>query len=262
MRQIRKRLPLSGGNNLWNIVQRLLTIFKLRPIGRDHLARIVAKNGLQVGRRKATRVKTTYSSHNYAVQPNLLHEIKAQAPNEVLAADITYIHLRNAHAYLFLITDTFSKMIVGYYLSDSLSHKGAIEALNMALEHIPNPQGVIHHSDRGVQYCCYDFLDEIKKWNFRASMTDSEHCAQNALAECINGILKSEFLLDSEFLSFSQAKQVLDDVIFTYNHLRIHGSLNGKTPVEVHHGSSSTIELWAKELMLKGLPTPPDFINI
>jgi len=258
VRQLRKRLPQTGGNNLWRLVQRLLSILRLRPIGRDHLARLVKKNGLQVGRRKRRQIKTTYSGHRYAVQPNLLHDITVDHPNQILVADITYIRIAGSAAYLFLITDAFSRAIVGYHLSNSLAHDGAVKALNMALEHIPDPKGVIHHSDRGVQYCCHNFLDEIRKWKFCSSMTDADHCAQNALAECMNGILKSEFLLDLDFVDLEQAKRVVKDAIYAYNHLRIHGSLEGKTPIEVHYGCDDALEMWAKELIAYNLPDTPE----
>jgi len=177
------------------------------------------------------------------------------APCQVLVADITYIPLHSGHAYLFLITDAYSRMIVGYHLSRNLQHHGAVEALKMALEHIPNPKGVIHHSDRGCQYCCHDFLAEVYKWELKGSMTDREHCAQNALAERMNGILKSEFLLDAGFSSFEQAQYAVKDAVFNYNSLRIHGQLGGKTPEEVHTGYSSGIDLWLTELrMTVGLP--------
>ncbi|OVE80038.1 hypothetical protein BVY02_01565 [bacterium J17] len=207
-------------------------------------------------------MKTTYSGHQYALQPNLLHDIKAEAPNEVLVADITYIAIAGSSAYLFLITDAFSRMIVGYHLSDSLAHQGAIEALNMALEIVPEPEGVIHHSDRGVQYCCHGFIDEIRKWNLKASMTDADHCAQNALAECINGILKSEFYINAEFQSLRQASNAIEDAVFAYNHLRVHGSLRGRTPAEVHYGHDGTLELWAKELVSFTLPVPLELRHV
>lgn len=202
------------------------------------------------------RVKTTYSKHDYVVQPNRIKDLEITGPNQVLVADITYISVADSHAYLFLITDAFSRMIVGDHLSLTLSNEGAVTALEMALEHIPTPRGVIHHSDRGVQYCCHDFVNEIRRWHMTPSMTDSDHCAQNALAECMNGILKREFLLDADFHSFADARAALKEAVFAYNHLRIHGSLKQKTPAEVHYGYDGTIELWAKELISYSLPSP------
>jgi putative transposase len=147
-------------------------------------------------------------------------------------------------------------MVVGHYLSRDLSHKGAVRALKSALKHLPDIKGVIHHSDRGVQYCCHNFLDEIQKWKLQSSMTDGDHCAQNALAECMNGILKREFLLGCEHPSFSAADRAVDEAVLNYNHLRVHGSLKGKTPAEIHHGFSSLFELWARELFSFQAPIP------
>lgn len=256
MQCIRKRLPQSGGNNLWRLVNRILRLFKLRPIGRDRLANILRKYGLKVRWPRRRQPKTTYSGHSYAVQENLLKDFNITQPGQVLVADITYIALFRGHAYLFLITDAFSRMIVGHYLSKSLSHHGAVRALKMALKHLPDLEGVIHHSDRGVQYCCHDFIDEIRKWDLKSSMTDQDHCAQNALAECMNGILKREFLLGGEYASFAAALKAVDEAILNYNHFRIHGSLEGQTPAEAHHGHNGVFELWAKELISFQAPIP------
>ena len=256
--KIRNKLPQIGGNNLWKLVRRIFHALGLKPIGRDRLAMILKQFGLQVWRRKRRRVRTTYSNHRYVVQPNLLHGVEAKKPGEVLVADITHIALTGEAAFLFLITDAFSRMIVGYHLSRNLAHEGAVKALNSALEHIPNPKGIIHHSDRGIQYCSHSFLDEIRLWGMKSSMTDADHCAQNALAECMNGILKSEFLLDRRFPSFYQAELAVKDAVFAYNHLRVHGSLDGKTPAEVQYGYDGSIDLWAKELVSYSLPIPND----
>ena len=256
VKRIRKRLPQCGGNNLWKLVNRVLRSFQLRPIGRDRLAWILRKYGLKVRWPRRRTPKTTYSDHSYAVQANLLRDFEITGPGQVLVADITYIAVRSEHAYLFLITDAYSRMVVGYHLSKNLKHDGAVIALKAAMKHVPDPKGVIHHSDRGVQYCCHDFLDEIKTWNLRASMTDADHCAQNALAECMNGILKREFLLGCEYPTFSLANTAVQQAILNYNHFRLHGSLKGQTPAEVHYGHSQTIENWAKELISFQIPIP------
>ncbi len=253
-------LPRCGGLNLWRTVLRFLRLFKYPPIGRDHLARIVAKYGLKVGRRKSRKIHTTYSDHDYAVQPYLVPSLNVNGPGQLLVADITYISTEEGPAYLFLITDAYSRKILGYYLSKSLGHDGAIEALKMALKDVPNPKAVVHHSDRGVQYCCHNFLDEIRRFDLRSSMTDADHCAQNALAECINGILKSEFFLDVTFPNFKSALKAVHQAIFNYNHLRIHGSLNGKTPAESHSGYDGVFTLWAKEILSFSLGPIPERI--
>lgn len=242
---------------MWQIINRFFRLFQLPPIGRDRLARLLRENGLNVFRRRSRRIQTTYSRHHYAVQPNLFKGIKVTAPCQVLVADVTYLELARQHAYLFLITDAYSRMIVGYHVSQDLGHTGAIKALEMALEAVPSPKGLIHHTDRGVQYCCHDFLDVIRKHGMRSSMTDADHAAQNALAESINGLLKREFLLDSTFEQFKALMQAVDEAVFAYNHLRIHGSLHGKTPAEVHFGKDGVFDLWAKEVLNYAMPTFP-----
>lgn len=237
-------------------MNRILRLFKLRAVGRDRLAAILRKYKLQVSWPRRWKQRTTYSGHSYAVQENLLRDFNVTAAGQLLVADITYIPLRSGHAYLFLLTDAFSRMVVGHYLSKELSHKGAIRALKAALKHVPDPKGVVHHSDRGVQYCCHDFLDEIYKWELRSSMTDSNHCAQNALAECMNGILKREFLLGCEHPNFESAVKAVEEAVFNYNHFRIHGKLQGKTPAESHYGLTGIIELWAQELCSFHAPIP------
>jgi len=254
---IRQWLPQSGGNNLWCLIQRFLRMFRLPPIGRDRLARILRENGLNVSRRRSRRVQTTYSGHHYAVQPNLVKGLKITAPGQVLVADVTYLYIADKHAYLFLVTDAYSQLIAGYHLSDSLANEAAIKALKNALEQIPDPKGVIHHTDRGVQYCCHDFLDELRKYQMRSSMTDGDHAAQNALAESINGLLKGEFLLDCQFPNFVQLQRAVDQAVFAYNHLRIHGSLAGRTPAEVYYESDGTFDLWAKEILMFQMPQFP-----
>lgn len=248
VKRVRKRLPQSGGDNLWQLINRLLNLFDHRRVGRDWFANFLVKRGLKVRYPSRYQPRTTYSGHSYAVQKNLLRKLEITGPGQVLVADITYISLDKKHAYLFLVTDAYSRMIVGHYLSADLSNTGAVKALKRALRHIPEPKGVIHHSDRGVQYCCHSFLDEIGKWQLRSSMTDGDHCAQNALAECMNGILKREFLLGLRYPSFSSAAIAADEAVQAYNHFRLHGQLKGRTPVEVHYGSPELLELWTREL--------------
>jgi putative transposase len=179
-----------------------------------------------------------------------------------LVADITYIRAERKALYLFLITDAYSRKIVGYHLASTLHHDGAVAALKMALKHVPSPKGLVHHSDRGVQYCCHDFLDEIRCFELRSSMTDGDHCAQNALAECMNGILKIEFFLDITFPNFAVAKKAVDAAIFAYNHLRIHGKLHGMTPAEVHNGTHPAFDAWAAGLIASRVGTPPEALYV
>jgi putative transposase len=192
----------------------------------------------------------------------LVKNYDIKGPGEVFVADITYIHLLLGHAYLFLITDAYSRMIVGYHLSDSLSHQGAQKALEMASQSVESTTGIIHHSDRGSQYCCHDFIDSLIESKMRSSMTDSNHAAQNALAERINGILKKEHGCGLEFPSFNDAKLTVDDGIYCYNYLNPHGSFDaGETPAEVHFGGDDSIEKWSFVLK-KQMPEVNDQFRI
>jgi len=229
----------------------MLKLFKLPPIGRDRLASILRANGLNVIKKKKSRkYQTTYSNHKYCVQPNLIKDIRATKPGEILVADITYIKTRNQEdtGYLFLITDAYTRMIAGYCFSNSLEHTGAIKALEMVADNIPDLQDTIHHTDRGVQYCCHNFINKLEAFRMKSSMTDADHASQNALAECINSIIKREFGLDRTFNTFEEASVAVDDGIFNYNHLRIHGKLKGKTPAEAFFGNFNFFNNWAMEI--------------
>lgn len=240
---------------MWRLIKRFQLILKTPIIGRDRLATILRESGLKVRWPKRRQVKTTYSGHRYAVQPNLAKEFEVTAPSQLWVADITHISVGNSSAYLFLITDRYSRKIVGYHLATTLHASGAIRALNKALDAHGYPIGVIHHSDRGVQYCCHDFIDEVLHWELRSSMTDADHCAQNALAECMNGILKREFLVGLGFASFKEAENAIEEAIWTYNNLRIHGSHN-LTPVEAHGEYPSALRAWLTEIISFFAPMP------
>lgn len=263
MRQIRKRLPTCGGRNLWQHVQRFLSLFGCHGIGRDCFFGLIRNASLKVRYPKRFTVKTTYSDHHYAVEPNRYLQSEVTVPKQVFVCDITYIPLGHGiHSYLFLITDAYSRMIVGHYLSDSLKHEGAEVALRRAKKlHRGNLSGVIHHSDRGSQYCCHDFLDCLREFQMKGSMTDNNHCAQNAIAERVNGMLKKEYGCDLGFASLADARRGVDQAIELYNYYAIHGSLKGKTPAEVHFGQDQTIQLWATQI-LPHLPKTPDSMNI
>ena len=201
--------------------------------GRDKFFELLGRHGMHVERKKKY-VRTTYSNHGYAVAQNMIKGSDFCRPNQVFVADITYLRTWGAPLYLFLVTDLVSRKIVGYHLSANLTHFGAILALEMALKAVPKPAGIIHHSDRGCQYCCDEFLDFLSRQGMVASMTDEAHCYQNAVAERVNGILKDELLLDSVFPNAKIASAAVHSAIMVYNGIRLHGSLSLKTPAEVY----------------------------
>ena len=202
-------------------------------VGRDRLFGLLS-NSLRIVKPKKSFRKTTYSNHSYAVAPNRLKGMSVTKPAQVLVSDMTYLELYGGKfAYLFLITDQYSRKILGYHLSRDMSHYSALLALDKAIEQLPDTVGVVHHSDRGCQYCCHEYLGVLREYDMLPSMTDADHCAQNALAERVNGILKGDFNLDQRFPTFEIAAAAVTKTIEVYNTKRTHWSLGLRTPQEV-----------------------------
>jgi transposase InsO family protein len=186
--------------------------------------------------RKRRGTQTTYARHHYAVAPNRLKTMTVTAPRQVVVSDITYLRLeRGAFAYLFLVTDLYARHIVGWHLSRDLSHHAALQALAAARTTLGPVTGIVHHSDRGSQYCCHDYLRQLHALHMIPSMTDEQHCYQNAVAERVNGILKDEFDLDATFASITDAHHAVAHAITTYNTVRTHWSLALQTPHNVFY---------------------------
>jgi putative transposase len=203
------------------------------PVGRDRLFTLLRERH-QLVKRKRRGTQTTYSRHGYAVAPNLVTGCPVTAPRQVVVSDITYLRLaQGGFAYLFLVTDLVARKIVGWCLSRDLSHQGALRALHMAVEAIGRVEGLVHHSDRGSQYCCYEYLKALAGYRMLPSMTDANHCYQNAIAERMNGILKDEFDLDAIFASFTDAHFAVAQAVHRYDTVRRHGSLAMHTPQQV-----------------------------
>lgn len=203
-------------------------------IGRDRLFEELRGRDLLVKRRRAEYPRTTQSRHSLPVFRNLVKERKVRKPNEVWVSDLTYLRTSQGFLYLALLTDSYSRKIVGYHCADTLEAVGCIKALEMALNSLPQGAKPIHHSDRGCQYCCHDYVDKLCRSGFSISMTETNHAAENALAERINGILKSEYELGSEFRTKEQAKRSVAQAILLYNTRRPHTSLGLQIPEMVH----------------------------
>jgi len=201
-------------------------------LGRDKLFDILREMDMLV-KRKRSYVKTTNSYHKFHKYNNLIKDLIINRPNQVWVSDITYIRLTQGHCYLALITDAYSRKMIGYDISNSLELAGCLRALKMALWHVRLGQGLIHHSDRGLQYCSNQYVEQLQKHNIQISMTEENHCYENAMAERANGILKDEFYLDQNFLTVELAKKTCDNAIRIYNTKRLHLSLGYKTPNEV-----------------------------
>ncbi len=225
--KIRREQPRTGTKKLHVMMKETV------KIGRDKLNELLKVNGMLVERRKKY-TRTTYSHHGYAVAPNLVKDLDVTKPEQVWVGDITYIPLKLGYAYLFLVTDKYSRKIVGYKLGDSLNHEHAIDALRRAVGSRVMLEELIFHSDRGCQYCCHEYINELKKYGMLSSMTDENHCYQNGVAERVNGILKDEYYLDVGFDSFDEAEDAVKRAVDVYNNKRPHRSLNMKVPAVVH----------------------------
>jgi len=201
--------------------------------GRDKLFEILRQHGLLVKRRRKYAI-TTNSSHLLPVYPNLLPETVANAPNRVWVADQTYIRLKSGFCYLSLVTDLCSRKIVGFDVHPTLHTTGPLNALQMALSDTESTLGLIHHSDRGTQYCSSDYIEQLTNNGIRISMTDRRRPDQNAVAERVNGILKTEFYLDTTFNSLDEAIRAIGRSIYIYNNIRLHLSLGMETPRVKH----------------------------
>jgi putative transposase len=226
--QIRYQQPRVGGRKLHYMLGEMGI-----HIGRDRLFEILRKHQLLVQKRKRS-TRTTDSRHPFRYYPNLIKDISIERPGQVYLSDITYIHTLEGFQYLALITDYYSRKIVGYDLSSSLSIDGSLRALRMALRQTREPSKLIHHSDRGIQYCCQAYVDLLRKNKVRISMTEQNHIYENAIAERVNGILKDEFCLGNILQSKDVAKELVHESVKIYNQQRLHMSLNYRTPESVY----------------------------
>ena len=238
----RKHQKRLGTRKLLEEMQSFLSAHQFQ-IGRDAMFDLLAQRGMLVTKRKRRGCITTLSKHRFKKYPNIIREFIPIAPNQLWVSDITYIHLPNSFAYLSLITDAYSRKIVGFYLSKDLTAKGPLQALKMALKTNANITGLIHHSDRGVQYCCDAYVKLLQNNKIKISMTENGDPLENAIAERVNGILKSE-LLEEVFQNYEIAQTQVAIACSTYNHLRPHGSIDNLKPAEAHQKTGEIKKRW------------------
>ena len=212
-------------------------------IGRDAFFEMLRNQGLLVRRRKRSKPQTTFSNHWLRKYPNLIIGFFPNAPNQLWVSDITYIHLKEGFAYLSLITDAYSHKIVGFYLCEDLSAKGCVRALKMALNNNLLRDNLIHHSDRGLQYCSHNYVGLLEDNGIKISMTQNGDPLENAMAERVNGILKDE-LLEVCYPTFAQAQVAIASAISTYNFQRPHSSVDMLTPVVAHTKTGELKKHW------------------
>lgn len=245
IREIRLDLPRAGVPKLYFLLKEKLIEHHIK-LGRDALYELLGNHGylLKYRRRKPY---TTDSNHHYKKYPNLIRETILTHPGQLWVSDITYIRTVTGFCYLSIVTDAYSRKIVGYCLHPTLHSDGAIDALLMAIKQSKRGKALIHHSDRGSQYCCGDYVQLLKSYNIGISMTENGDPYENAIAERVNGILKGEFYLDKTFLSFNEALQTVHNAIDKYNHVRPHASCDYLTPVAAHQQTGILRKRWTKK---------------
>lgn len=244
--QIRRELPGLGTHKIYRLLREPLRSHCIK-MGRDKLHQLLTKYGLTIAR-KRKGPKTTYSRHWLKKYPNLIREMEILRPEAVWVSDITYICVGFNFSYLSLITDAYSRLIIGHYLHTRLDTDGPLRALEKAVSNRSFPDAeLIHHSDRGVQYCSYNYVSRLKEAKIIVSMTEQKDPYENAIAERVNGILKTEFGLHQLFMNHDEAKLAVDKSIIAYNHKRPHMSIDLMTPIEAHKGQGKLKKHWKKK---------------
>jgi len=231
--QERKVLPKVGG-------RKLQILLRNRDVqcGRDRLFDVLRRSGLLIRPRKRY-IQTTFSRHWMRTYPNLIRDIHVSGPEELWVSDITYLKTDEGYCYLSLVTDAYSRKIMGYTVADSLDADHSRQALEMALRtRIAADHGLTHHSDRGLQYCSKEYVQLAEKHNVRMSMTENGDPYENALAERMNRTIKEEFCLDTVLPSRKLARLAVAEAVRLYNTYRPHLALAGKTPEAVHMNKS------------------------
>ncbi len=238
VQNIRREMPRLGTRKLYYLLKSKFDESSIK-IGRDALFNYLRSENMLI-RTKKNYTKTTNSKHWLRKYPNLMKEIKIERPEQVFVSDITYIKSRERTHYLSMVTDAYSRKIMGYKLSDDMSAENVVLALKMAINQRKTNRPLIHHSDRGLQYCSSIYQLELKRNTIIASMTDGYDCYQNALAERMNGILKQEFLIQT-CNTAAELERLISESINTYNKIRPHLSLNMKTPNFIHEKTGADI---------------------
>ena len=244
--RIRSRMPRIGTRKLFYLINEDLKKLNIK-MGRDVLFNFLRAEHLLI-KPKRSYIKTTNSKHWMKKYPNLIEDTVVATPEQIWVSDITYIKTVEGHHYLSLVTDAYSKRIMGYELSKNLSVEGPILALDMAIRNRKyKGQKLIHHSDRGLQYCSKEYVDKLISNNIEISMTQNGDPYENAIAERVNGILKYEFLMVDGFKDHLQAAETIKDSVKIYNHERPHLSCGMLTPNQAHRQSKIIIRTWNKK---------------
>lgn len=239
---IRSRQKMVGTRKLLFMLGPFLLQHKIE-IGRDALFTLLCDHNLLIRKRRRKVPRTTFSDHWYRKHPNLIIGMIVLRPNALWVSDITYITLKDDFAYLSLVTDAYSRMITGYHLSKTLHAQGCVKALKMAIKQLPKDSNLIHHSDRGSQYCSTEYVEQLQAKGIAISMTQNSDPRENAIAERVNGIIKQE-LLRGSYDTYNQAQEEVKNAINIYNNERCHSSIDMLTPVQAHMATGELKRHW------------------
>lgn len=235
-------MPRVGGRKLLQLIQPRLP--EELYLGRDSFFEFLRDKGLLI-RKRRYRARTTYSNHWLHKYPNLIKDFIPEKAHQLWVSDITYIETLEGFSYLSLVTDAYSRKIIGWALGPTLEAKYTVKALQMALDQLPKGTlNVFHHSDRGVQYCCDEYVKLLTRYHFQISMTENGNPRENAIAERVNGILKDEWLNQIKLKSIHEATNQLEEIIWIYNNHRPHSSLEMKTPEYAHNQTCNLKKHW------------------
>lgn len=244
--KIRKNHGRMGTRKLYGKLEKFMLEHQIK-MGRDALFDLLSANHMLIRKRKR-KVQTTQSYHWLRKYSNLIKDFIPTAPNQLWVSDITYWKINETHVYISFITDAYSRKIVGFHVAETLESVETIQALKMAITGLNKEPGsdfeLIHHSDRGVQYCQHEYVKLLKTNDIKISMTENGDPLENSIAERLNGIIKEEYLQDHTVVNIEQAKLVLSFVVGLYNDERPHNSISNLTPSEVHNNKVKTQRLW------------------
>lgn len=243
VRSVRQDIPRLGGKKLYHIVKPQLLAHRIK-LGRDKFFDILRDHDLLIRIRKR-RALTTWSKHGLRMYPNLIEGIIPLRPNEIWVSDITYIRVGNIWNYVIFITDAYSHLVVGHHVDDHMRAEFCEVALDQALSQWQDRSGSLtHHSDRGLQYCSALYTDKLRQNKIQISMTQFSDPYENAIAERVNGIFKTDFVMDQTFDNLEEAKVKIQNMVYHYNHTRPHLSCDMLTPAQAHQQKGPLPKRW------------------
>lgn len=246
---IRHNHKSMGGRKLYDKLKPVMGAHDIK-LGRDGFFRLLREYNLLIKRKKRF-IPTTNSYHKYRKYPNLIRTLVPEYPNQVWVSDLTYWRVQGKYYYASFITDLYSKKIVGFQLGDTMEAVHSVKALKNAIANNGNVVPEIHHSDRGIQYCCADYVDLLRKNDIAISMTESGNPLENAVAERVNGIIKHEYLYHYQPKSFLAATRRLAKSVRLYNTDRQHMSIGNLTPSYVHDKKVKVEQIWTSYYVKK-----------